>query len=252
MHQSAMFYGRRFFEVYCPVLPAEDFTIVEIGSQNVNGSLREVCPADAKYIGIDLVEGDGVDVLITDPYQLPLPDVSADMVVSSSCFEHSEFFWLVFLEAMRILKPNGVFYLNAPTNGFFHRWPADSWRFYPDSGHALVGWAKRNGYDAMLLESFVGQRSDGSFSEGGMWNDFVAVFLKDRRYREKYPDRIVHSLVDFSNGYSSERPGILNHNEKGPDFSLIDELMKELEARALDMESLSKTVDERDAQIARL
>jgi len=119
MHQSAMFYGRRFFEVYCPVLPAEDFTIVEIGSQNVNGSLREVCPADAKYIGIDLVEGDGVDVLITDPYQLPLPDVSADMVVSSSCFEHSEFFWLVFLEAMRILKPNGVFYLNAPTNGFF-------------------------------------------------------------------------------------------------------------------------------------
>ena len=247
-----MFYGRRFFEVYCPVLPAEDFTIVEIGSQNVNGSLREVCPADAKYIGIDLVEGDGVDVLITDPYQLPLPDVSADMVVSSSCFEHSEFFWLVFLEAMRILKPNGVFYLNAPTNGFFHRWPADSWRFYPDSGHALVGWAKRNGYDAMLLESFVGQRSDGSFSEGGMWNDFVAVFLKDRRYREKYSDRIVHSLVDFSNGYSSERPGILNHNEKGPDFSLIDELMKELEARALDMESLSKTVDERDAQIARL
>jgi len=50
---------RRFFEVYCPVLPAEDFTIAEIGSQNVNGSLREVCPADAKYIGIDLVEGDG-------------------------------------------------------------------------------------------------------------------------------------------------------------------------------------------------
>ena len=252
MHQSAMFYGRRFFEVYCPVSLGEDFTVVEIGSQNVNGSLREVCPPDVKYIGIDFVEGDGVDVVITDPYQLPLPDISADMVVSSSCFEHSEFFWLVFLEAMRILKPAGVFYLNAPTNGLFHQWPVDSWRFYPDSGHALVGWAKRNGYDAMLLESFVGQRSDGSVSEGGMWNDFVAVFLKGRHHRDKYPARIVHSLVNFSNGYSSEHPGILNHNEKGPDFSLIDELMKELEARARDIESLSKTVAERDTQIARL
>lgn len=229
MHQSAMFYGRLFFETYSSSLPDSNVTIVEIGSQNVNGSLREVCPKNVKYIGLDFTEGEGVDIVIADPYKLPMPDATADVVLSSSCFEHSEFFWLVFLEAMRILKPGGVFYLNAPSNGFFHRWPVDCWRFYPDAGHALINWAKRNDVDAILLESFTGRRSEGRVSEGGMWNDFVAVFLKDQKYLDKFPSRIIHSQTDFYNGYSSEIGNIINHNERGPDFSLIEVMMVDRE-----------------------
>ena len=30
-----------------------------------------------------------------------------------------------------------LFYLNAPSNGEFHRYPVDCWRFYPDAGGAL-------------------------------------------------------------------------------------------------------------------
>jgi SAM-dependent methyltransferase len=158
------------------------------------------------------VEGNGVDIVIRDPYRMPFPDVSTDVVVSSSCFEHSEFFWLTFLEVMRILKDDGIFYLNAPSNGVFHRYPVDCWRFYPDSGHAMVAWGKYNGYDPILLESFIGQRSTE-----GIWNDFVAVFLKNARFSGKYPGRIIHSLTDFCNGYSSERPGILNGKKKWAD-----------------------------------
>ncbi len=259
MHQSAMYYARRFFDVYCEGMLSDDFTIVEIGSQDVNGSLREVSPAGVRYVGLDFAQGKGVDIVIEDPYHLPLENASADVVVSSSCFEHSEFFWLVFLEAMRVLRKGGVFYLNAPSNGFYHRWPVDCWRFYPDSGHAMVSWARRNGYNPILLESFVGHRSAGRVSEGGGWNDFVAIFAKDAEYATKFAGRIVHSLTDFSNGYSSERTGVLNFSERGPDFSLIEVQQEQIASlsqvaaeRDGQIASLSQVVAERDGQIASL
>ena len=132
--------------------------------------------------------------MLSDPYALPFEGESADIVLSSSCFEHSEMFWLVFLEIMRILKPSGLFYLNVPSNGGFHRYPVDCWRFYPDSGNALVSWARRNSVNAVLFESYI---SDQQTHE---WNDFVGVFLKDQRYFERYPSRILDTFQGFRNG----------------------------------------------------
>ena len=84
--------GQDFFQTYSPKLPGDGRSVVEIGSQNVNGSLRDVCPTRFNYLGLDFQEGYGVDVVLDDPYVLPLPDESADIVVASSCFEHAEFF----------------------------------------------------------------------------------------------------------------------------------------------------------------
>src|SRR5574337_947234 len=250
MHQSAMFHGQRFFETYCPTAAGPEVTLVEIGSQNVNGSLREVCPRGLTYIGLDFAEGEGVDVVLTDPYSIPLPDNSADVVVSSSCFEHSQFFWLVFLEAMRLLKPHGLLYLNAPSNGYFHRWPVDCWRFYPDAGHAMVAWARRQGYPALLLESFVGERSAGTVAEGGMWNDFVAVFIKDAEHRNRYPNRILHRLADYSNGYLDGAEGVLRHSERGPDFSLIEAQRERLAGLDASVSALVARMSEVDDRLA--
>jgi SAM-dependent methyltransferase len=247
MHQSAVFYARRFFETYCPASSSTGLTIAEIGSQNVNGSLREVAPAGAKYIGLDFVDGAGVDIVIADPYVLPLPDASVDVVVSSSCFEHSEFFWLVFLEAMRILKPSGLFYLNAPSNGYFHRYPVDCWRFYPDSGHALAAWGRRNGYDPMLLESFTGQRS-----QNDPWHDFVAIFLKDKQYVDQHPNRVVRHLDYFLNGFTNDVKGILNATQMAPDLTLITNLARELQKSAEEIKSLNMRLQEKEARIAEL
>lgn len=198
MHDSAMEYGTLFFNTY--LKNSKDLTIVDIGSQDVNGSLRSVAPPNNKYVGVDFVKANGVDVLITDPYSLPFDNESVDVVVSSSCFEHSEFFWLLFNETLRILKPTGLLYINAPSNGLFHRYPVDCWRFYPDSGVALQNWGKRSGYRCALLESFIGnQKNDG-------WNDFVAVFLKDEKNITDYVNRIQTSIKTYTNGriYNSE------------------------------------------------
>ena len=157
MHPSAFEFGMAFSDTYCK--NRSGIVIVDVGSQDVNGSLRDVFPDGTDYIGVDFCEGKGVDVVLDDPYKLPFEDGTIDVVVCSSVFEHSQFFWVLFLEIIRILKPEGLFYLNVPSNGYVHRYPVDCWRFYPDSGLALVEWAERNGYTPALLESFVGKKT---------------------------------------------------------------------------------------------
>ena len=194
MHPTAMMNGKIFFDTYSKYFnQSKETKVIDIGAQDVNGSLREVCPSHFDYIGVDFQSGKGVDVILTDAYSLPFSDNSIDMIVSSSCFEHSEMFWLSFLEVMRILKPHGLFYLNAPSDGSVHRYPVDCWRFYPDSGAALVTWAKRNGFNPVLLESYT--------QVGGTWQDCVSIFLKDAAFTEEYVDRILNKKTDFENGY---------------------------------------------------
>jgi SAM-dependent methyltransferase len=202
--------GRGFIETYFPA-PGRELTVIDIGAQDVNGSLREVCRPPLRYVGVDFVRGRGVDVVLDDPYRLPFADASADAVLSTSCFEHSEMFWLLFLEILRILKPAGLFYLNAPSNGDFHRYPVDCWRFYPDSGNALVAWAKRSGYAPCLLESYVG------FQVGDVWSDYVAVFLKEAALAPQHANRILHRKRDFYNGTIAGNPEFINPSEKSED-----------------------------------
>jgi SAM-dependent methyltransferase len=199
MHKTALDHAGAFFTTYGPAF--ERPVIVEIGSADVNGSLRSVAPGACQYVGLDFAPGPGVDIVLTDPYRYPLETASADMVVTSSCFEHAEFFWLSFLEILRILKPEGVVYLNVPSNGAYHRHPTDCWRFYPDAGLALSRWAQRNGTPALLLESFIGWQGTE------MWNDFVAVFLKDRTHAHRHLQRMYRLARNPTNVIVDEADG---------------------------------------------
>lgn len=102
MHASAMDYGKRFFDIHAQ---ARFRRVLDIGSLDINGSLRSVCPVHLAYTGIDLSPGNGVDVVLSDPYVYPFPDGHFDMIVSTSCFEHDPLFWITFLECARVLAP---------------------------------------------------------------------------------------------------------------------------------------------------
>ena len=213
MHKTALQNGERFFKTY--LTEGGSLTVLDIGAQDVNGSLRQFCPPHANNVGVDLVQGPGVDVVLTDPYKLPFEDNSADAIVSSSCFEHSEMFWLLFLEVMRVLKPTGLLYLNAPSNGNFHRFPVDCWRFYPDSANALVTWGKRSGLNCVAVESYTSNQRKNTF------NDYVAIFLKEERFITKYPSRITQSYSDFTNGLVYPSSELLNAEKKAEDQRLL-------------------------------
>jgi len=200
MHESSYLTGKKFFDTYTKHLV--NFTVVEIGSQNVNGALRDHRPENCfAYVGLDLCEGNGVDIVLSDLYKFPLENHSCDVVISSSVFEHAEMFWVSFLESLRILKPNGLLYCNVPSSwDMFHRHPVDCWRFFPDAAKGLQTWARYNGINVAVLETFVAP-AKGVY---GNATDWVAVFLKDERYINKFQNRILDSLTDYSeyiNGY---------------------------------------------------
>jgi SAM-dependent methyltransferase len=191
MHDTARAFGRMFFDSYCSA--EGEATILDIGAMNVNGSLRDEAPLGLRYIGVDMEPGPGVDVVVDDPGVLPFAPASVDVVVSSSCFEHAEHFWELFGEVQRVLKPGGLFYVNAPSNGLYHRYPVDCWRFYPDAGLALERWGRKLGHATLLLESFVAS------NDGDVWNDFVAVFLKDQAHELQHPRRIADKARGLTN-----------------------------------------------------
>jgi SAM-dependent methyltransferase len=205
MHSSALANAKRFFDAYGPMFP-DGAIVLDIGSQDVNGSLKDACPGRFNYVGIDFQEGKNVDLVMQDPYQIPVHDAKADIVVCSSTFEHSEMFWLLFLDILRVMKPDGLFYLNAPSNGPYHCYPVDCWRFYPDSAGAMVTWGKHNGMSPVFLESWWSKQGD----DGALWNDYVAVFLKDEQHVHKYPNRIVYTVDQGKRKWSVKSGDVYN------------------------------------------
>ena len=203
MHVSAYETGRAFFETYCKDL--KDIKVGDIGSQDVNGSLRDhIGPNVKEYVGIDFAEGKGVDVVLKDHYKFPFEDNTFDVLVTSSCLEHSEMFWLTFLEGIRVLKEDGIMYCNVPSAWMaYHRWPVDCWRFYPDAGKGLQTWARYNNYKTQVLETYVcppGPRESVC--------DWVCVFIKNEDFMDKYQSRLIDKLEPYKGFFNGFRfPG---------------------------------------------
>jgi SAM-dependent methyltransferase len=139
--------------------------VVDLGAMNVNGSYRELFPDSVEFVGVDLEPGPGVDVVLSDVYQLPFADHSVDFVLSGQMLEHCGQFWRVFTEISRILKPEGLAFIIAPSAGPVHRYPVDCYRFYPDSFQAIAHWA-----GLRLVHSWNDER--------GPWRDIIGVFQK--------------------------------------------------------------------------
>jgi predicted O-methyltransferase YrrM len=162
MHASSLENMRRCVDWY---LPAGPLRVVDLGSANVNGSYKDLLPEAANYTGLDLEAGPGVDVVLDDPYHLPLEDSSVDLVLSGQMLEHCGHFWRVFDEIARVLKTEGLAFIIAPSAGPVHRYPVDCYRFYPDSYAAIADWA-----GLRLIHTWI--------AEEGPWKDIVGVFQK--------------------------------------------------------------------------
>lgn len=115
--------------------------ILEVGSLDVNGSVRPLFAGASTYTGIDFRAGPGVDLLM-NAHSLGFGDASFDVVVSTEMLEHDDEFWLSLVEMGRVLKRHGVLIITARGNGFMpHDYPADFWRFMPVSFNKLLSLA---------------------------------------------------------------------------------------------------------------
>ncbi len=185
-----------------------EIKIVEIGSQSINENIKEHLNKNHTYIGVDIVEGNNVDIVLEDPYKLPFDKDTIDVVISISTFEHTEFFWLSYLEILRVLKPTGLFFLNVPSNSKYHRHSTDNWRFYPDSSKALESWGHRNNFKPKVLEHFTNYENGRD-----IWNDYVSITIKDEKFQNIYSRRILDTKKNFTNGRKNNSEELINFME---------------------------------------
>jgi SAM-dependent methyltransferase len=187
MHASSYENMRKCYERYLKpshIYDREQIVVLDVGSADINGSYREIFSSPKiRYCGLDLMEGASVDLVLPSPYEIPVADGFADVVICGQMFEHCEYFWLTFREMLRALKSDGFLFLIAPSSGPIHRYPVDCYRFYPDAYKAL---AKLN--DCYLVDSWLDDR--------GPWKDLVGVFSKEKK--EKWTAEVSKGEEDHS------------------------------------------------------
>lgn len=135
MHREAMNEMVRILEP----MELRDQFVLDVGSLSVNGSYRGYTEArGGHYTGLDIREGDNVDVVSENPYKFPFYDSSFGITISGSTMEHVEAIWLWFPELFRVTRPGGYVVVLTHTSWEYHPHPVDCWRVMPDGMRYLA------------------------------------------------------------------------------------------------------------------
>lgn len=107
--------------------------ILEVGSLNINGSLRAniLKFKPLSYTGVDIVPGKGVDSICSaDNLVSTFGKNSFEIVLATELLEHT-FFWKSVVSNIKcVCKPNGYILITTRSPGFpYHPYPKDFWRF---------------------------------------------------------------------------------------------------------------------------
>lgn len=184
--------------------------ILEVGSCNVNGSIREVLSEYAdEYIGVDLFDGPGVNVVLdvadlTDTFECQ----SFDFVGSTEMLEHCLKWQDALYQMVSVLRQDGLLLITTRSPGFeLHDYPGDHWRFsYSDfekifqplgdiiqiKNDMTLGWqcgigilVKRKLYQSQL-------------SEWKSWLDTFSVYsMKDEINQSKMNEKLHQKRIIF-------------------------------------------------------
>lgn len=137
MHQSVFDFLRRVVHRS----EIEGLSVLEVGSQDVNGSPREVVLpyGPSRYVGVDFAPGKGVD-LVLDVKDLArhFGTDSFDVVVSTEMLEHAQD-WRTAVDQMKqVLRQDGLLVVTTRGPAFpYHGYPYDYWRFTLDDFRAI-------------------------------------------------------------------------------------------------------------------
>jgi SAM-dependent methyltransferase len=145
MHQSVMTFTQRFVQMVEP-------PFLEVGSYDVNGSVRELFPEYqdlSQYHGVDIYPGPGVNRVIDPLKPLPYGDESFATVISTEMLEHALDPVFCMREMARVMRKGGLLLVTARGNGFPHHNPPDRWRVMPGT---LQEWSKMLGLEVLTEE----------------------------------------------------------------------------------------------------
>ena len=100
---------RVFFEMVKSVYPEffHDTKVLEVGSLDINGTVRDFFDRPAEYLGVDVGPGPGVDLVVSGA-DYDGPDDHYDITISAECFEHNPVWRETFANMVRMTRPGGL------------------------------------------------------------------------------------------------------------------------------------------------
>lgn len=114
----------------------EGKSVIEVGSLDVNGSLRSVITPfkPITYIGVDICTGPGVDEICDAENLIKKFGIERfDVVVSTELLEHVVNWRKVVSNLKRLLVCGGYLFITTRSKGTkYHGWPYDFWRYEID------------------------------------------------------------------------------------------------------------------------
>lgn len=148
------------------------------------------------YTGLDFENGENVDILVDDIYNIrEVSDNSYDVIISGQLFEHLGFFWITMGEIDRILRPGGICCIIAPSGGPKHGVAdSDCYRFYEDGMRALANYVN---FDILHV-------STNTSEESKPWCDSCLIakkpgILDNSKDLEKRVDNLENKIEELIN-----------------------------------------------------
>ena len=96
-------------------MPPGYASVIEVGSLDINGGVRDLLHPEAEYVGVDVQAGPGVDVV--EDFRLYEHPEPVDVVLCLEVLEHTPDCRDLLAAAARNLKPGGTLLLTCATTG---------------------------------------------------------------------------------------------------------------------------------------
>jgi SAM-dependent methyltransferase len=186
--------------------------IVEVGSLDINGSLRNYLEslAPRKYIGVDLSKGRGVDIICAAECLVArFGSESFDILVSTELMEHVKDWKTVISNFKNVIRKGGIILITTRSKGFeFHEYPFDYWRYEIDDMKNIFSDFKIEiiEKDNLMPGIFLKASKPYDFSENNMLNYKLYSVLTEEKetkinfldifwYKIKYKTRPILSKI---------------------------------------------------------
>jgi SAM-dependent methyltransferase len=117
--------------------------VLEVGSFDGNGTLRRdvVGLEPARYVGVDLKQGAGVDeICAVEGIEDRFGSDAFDLVISTEMLEHVADWRVAVAKMKAVLRPDGLILITTRSIGYpYHAEPRDYWRYEPEDIEAIFG-----------------------------------------------------------------------------------------------------------------
>lgn len=145
--------------------------IIEIGSLNVNGSLKSMVEEfkPRTYVGVDIKKGNGVNVIcraenVVDKFGKE----SFDFVISTELLEHVKDWKKVISNIKNVCKIGGIIFITTRSYGSpLHEFPRDFWRYELGDMQEIF-----SDYEILILMKDTAKRWPGVFLKAMKPKDF--------------------------------------------------------------------------------